>query len=85
MMAEDLTPVLAARLGTDRRGGAMVAIVAPGSAADRAGLRAGDVILSAGGAPVSGATELARTLGGGGPVAITFARGSEAMAATLGR
>jgi S1-C subfamily serine protease len=53
---------LAARLGADRQRGAVVSLVAAGSPADRAGLKAGDVILAVADAPVSGASELARSL-----------------------
>lgn len=62
LFAADLDPTLAARLGADRLRGAAILLVAPGSPADRAGLRAGDVVVSAGTTPVSGATELQRAL-----------------------
>jgi S1-C subfamily serine protease len=64
LLTDDLTPQLAARLGADRQRGAVVLLVAPGSAAARSGLMAGDVILSAGDAPISSASELERTLDG---------------------
>lgn len=60
--AEDLVPVLAARIGADRQRGAMVSLVAPGSQAEAAGLKAGDVVFAAAGEPISGASELARAL-----------------------
>ena len=67
-VAQDLSPALAARIGTDRQQGAMIALIAPGSAAARAGLLAGDVIFTAGGTPVANATELSRALDGAGDV-----------------
>jgi S1-C subfamily serine protease len=62
IVAEDLGPVLAKRLGADRQRGAVVVMVRPGSPADTAGLRAGDVVLTAGQSPISGASELGRAL-----------------------
>ena len=62
LLADDLSPRLAARLGADRQNGAIALIVKPGGHAARAGLRAGDIILSVAGAPVSGASELGRLL-----------------------
>lgn len=63
-VAQDLSPALAARIGTERQQGAMIALIAPGSAAARAGLQAGDVIFTANGTPVANATELSRALDG---------------------
>jgi len=65
-VAQDLSAPLAARIGTDRQQGAMIALIASGSAAARAGLHAGDVIFTANGTPVANATELARALDGAG-------------------
>ena len=62
IVAEDLGPVLAKRLGADRQRGAVVVMVKPGSLADAAGLKAGDVVLTAGQSPISGASELGRAL-----------------------
>jgi len=62
IVAEDLGPVLAKRLGADRQRGAVVVMVKPGSPADTAGLKAGDVVLTAGESPISGASELGRAL-----------------------
>jgi serine protease Do len=68
LIARDLSPALAARIGVARQQGAMIALVAPVSAGARAGLQAGDVIFTADGTPVANATELARALDGGGEV-----------------
>jgi serine protease Do len=68
LIARDLSPALAARIGVARQQGAMIALVAPASAAARAGLQAGDVIFTADGAPIANATELARALDGGGDI-----------------
>jgi serine protease Do len=49
---QDLTPALAKALGMERARGALINEVEPGSPAQRAGLRAGDVIVAIDGAPV---------------------------------
>ncbi len=48
-----LNPDLAAAFGVDRDEGVVVVEVQPGSAADRAGIRAGDVLVSMGGHPIT--------------------------------
>ena len=50
---QEVTPELASSLGLDRPAGVLVADVYPGSAAERAGLKPRDVIVSAGGQPVN--------------------------------
>ena len=57
----DYAEPLSSRLG-DVRSGAGVALVQAGSSAERAGLRAGDVITTVDDRPVSGASELSRLL-----------------------
>ena len=59
--AIDYSAPLAARLG-DVRSGAGVALVKPKSLADRAGLRAGDIVTAVDDVPVSSASELSRAL-----------------------
>jgi S1-C subfamily serine protease len=60
-----------------RAGGLRVAEVVPGGPADRAGLRAGDLLISAGGRPVGAAQDLQRLMFSeaiGKPLAITVMR-----------
>ncbi len=60
-----------------RKSGLRVAEVVPGGPADRAGLRAGDLLISAGGRPVQKAQDLQRLMLGaaiGQPLAITVMR-----------
>jgi len=60
---QDLTPEIARAMGISRHEGALIARVEPGSSADRAGLRAGDLVLSADGVPVRSATQLYNRIG----------------------
>lgn len=62
IIADDLLPALAVRLGVDGQRGAVVSLVEADSPADKGGLHAGDLILGVSGAPISGASELARAL-----------------------
>jgi serine protease Do len=77
ILAEDISPVLAARLGADRGRGAVIVLVAKGSIAEAAGLHIGDVILSAKRSPISSSSELARVLGGSDPIEMIVSRGRE--------
>src|SRR5438552_1090600 len=70
-----LPPTLRQRFG--RASGLRVAEVVPGGPADRAGLRAGDLLLTAAGQPVEKAQDLQRLMFGeaiGRPLAITVTR-----------
>jgi serine protease Do len=60
--AEDVTPVLASRLGLQGAQGAVVSVLRPNSPAGRAGLKAGDIVLSVDDTPISSASELGRAL-----------------------
>nr|WP_211263212.1 DegQ family serine endoprotease [Thioalkalivibrio nitratireducens] len=60
---QDLTPDLAQAFSLQVSSGAVVTRVEPGSPADRAGLRSGDVVLETGGRPVRNATDLRNRIG----------------------
>jgi len=59
---QDLTPDIASSLGMERSEGAVIAQVAANSAAERAGLQPGDVIVGVNGAPVVSVAELRRRI-----------------------
>jgi serine protease Do len=58
--SEPLTPAVAEKLGLDRAAGALVVRIEPGSPAEKAGLREGDVVLELGGKAVGSPAGLAR-------------------------
>jgi Do/DeqQ family serine protease len=58
-----LTPDIAKEFGLTETSGALVAGVAPGSAADHAGVKTGDIITSINGIPMKDAGELRNTIG----------------------
>ncbi len=60
---QDVTPDLLEALGLEEARGALVSAVAPGSAAEEAGIVAGDVITAIGGEPVDGTTDLRNRVG----------------------
>jgi C-terminal processing protease CtpA/Prc len=60
--ADDLTPQLAQYFGVKQGKGVLVSEVIVGGAADKAGLKAGDVIVQVDGKPVSGVEELRAAL-----------------------
>jgi serine protease DegQ len=60
---QDLTDELAGALGVNHRDGALITTVEKGSAADEAGVRAGDVILKLNDKPVRGASDLRNQFG----------------------
>ncbi len=59
---DDLTSQLAEYFGVKQGKGVLVAEVTKGGAADKAGLKAGDVIVQVGGKPISGVDELRSAL-----------------------
>ena len=63
VVIQDLDPDAAAALGLAADEGAMIARVEPGSPAERAGLRGGDVVLSVDGTSVQGSGELRNRIG----------------------
>jgi Do/DeqQ family serine protease len=67
VMIQDLTPALADAMGIKARGGAIVARVMPQSAAEKAGLKPGDVITALNGKALDGSAELRNRIGLMGP------------------
>jgi serine protease DegQ len=63
VQVQDLTPELARAFGLDVGRGAVIARVQPSSAAARAGLQPGDVVLRADGKPVRNASDLRNRVG----------------------
>jgi len=63
VLVRPVTPDLASSLDLERSAGALVAEVQPGSAAARAGLRTGDVILALNGEPVETTSALRSRIG----------------------
>jgi serine protease DegQ len=61
--AQDLTPDVAAALGLDLYRGAVITAVDPDSAAERAGLRAGDVVTTVNARPVTSFADLRNRIG----------------------
>lgn len=59
----DFSTETAKALGVDAREGALVQEVVPGSAAEKAGMKVGDVIVAVDGEAVSGASKLRATIG----------------------
>jgi serine protease Do len=65
LAVQKLTPQLAESLGLDKPDGVVVTEVQPGSAADDAGIRRGDVILEVDRKPVRGVEDYRKAIGGG--------------------
>jgi Do/DeqQ family serine protease len=59
----DVTPDVAKEFGLNEASGALVAGVSQGSAAEHAGIKTGDIIVSINGAPIKNASELRNTIG----------------------
>jgi Do/DeqQ family serine protease len=60
---QDLTPDLAQAMNTKRTNGAVIAKVDPGSSADHAGLKSGDLVVAANGVAVHSGTQLRNAIG----------------------
>jgi Do/DeqQ family serine protease len=60
---QDLTPDLAQAMNTTRVSGAVIARVEPGSSADHAGLKSGDLVIAANGVAMRSGTQLRNTIG----------------------
>ena len=60
---QDLTPQVAAALGTSARKGALVTDVTPGSPAAKAGLKPGDLVVAVDGNPIDNAQDLRNVQG----------------------
>ncbi|MGB5471941.1 MAG: trypsin-like peptidase domain-containing protein, partial [Gammaproteobacteria bacterium] len=60
---QDLTPELAAAFGLQINGGALLAQVVPGSAAEQAGLAAGDIVVAVNERPIRSGDALRNTIG----------------------
>jgi Do/DeqQ family serine protease len=60
---QDLTPDLADAMKTSHTTGAVIARVDPGSPAERAGLRSGDLVVAANGVPIRSGTQLRNVIG----------------------
>ena len=69
-----LTDELREHFGIERGRGVLVSAVSKGSAAERAGIRAGDVIVAVGGSPVNDAGDIGRALKRGETVEVEVVR-----------
>lgn len=89
IQGQDVDPRVAELYGLQVQRGAVVVAVAPGSAADEAGLRQGDIVTAVDGEPIDSMAALAgaiRRRAPGDQVTLTLVRGSEEIEvdATLG-
>ena len=82
---QNLTPEVAKQLGVSQPSGVVVNQVLPGSAADKAGIKPGDVIVSANGQPVDSNSELQSVIGVlrvGTPVTLGLVRDGKSVTVT---
>ena len=63
VMIQDVTPELAEAMGIDQNSGAVIAQVVKGSAADKAGLKVGDVVIALNGKPIHSSAQLRNAVG----------------------
>ena len=87
---QTLTPDLAKGLHIDANSGVVVSQVEPGSAAEKAGVKAGDLITAINGEPVSTNSQLSSIIGVmrvGTPVTLSLLRGGKTLTvnATIGK
>jgi Do/DeqQ family serine protease len=83
--AQDLTPELADALGTPERRGAVISSVEPDSAAERAGLKPGDLVLEMNGRAIASSAELRTRIGlvrAGSKFELTVLRHGQRLALT---
>ena len=86
VIPETITPRLGAALGLDMDSGVILSDVAPGSAADAAGLEPGDVVLSIDGKPMREARDLILAVfqrAPGDQLSMEIQRGKERMSKTV--
>lgn len=86
IIPEDITPMLASALGLNRREGIILSDVAPHSAAEAAGIQAGDIILGVDGHPVRDSRQLMAALfqrAIGDEVSLQLERGGERVTKTV--
>ena len=80
VVIQDVTPDIAEALSLSHAGGALIAQVEAGSAADKAGLKAGDVIVGVDGQDTENAADLRNQVGlvpVGKPLSVTVMRGGD--------
>jgi len=83
-VADDLTPAAGQRFGAPDQRGAFVALVAAGSPADEAGVRVGDILVSANNQPIARADDLATmSFHAGSTVALAVTRRGQALTLSL--
>ena len=82
---QDSTPTLRQRFGIEQKAGVIVTSVAPGSPAEEADLRPGDVILEAGFEPVEDAESLRSRLSDLDSAVLLVARGGATFFTTIRR
>ncbi|NNM77729.1 serine protease [Sphingomonas sp. ID1715] len=79
----EVTPALAKRLGFGRDGGAILTMLSDKGPAAKAGLQAGDIILSINDTPIASVSEAGRALATGGSAAIQVQRLGQRLTFTL--
>ena len=77
VVIQDFTPDIAEAMGVAEDGGAVISKVEPNSPAEKAGLRAGDVVLAVNDRPIGGSSDLRNVIGlmrAGADVKLTLLR-----------